>query len=390
MSLADLDLAIVPPPPPDLSLGIGAVGAGFIMADCHLPAYVDNGYRLAAIHSRTRSTAETVAARHGIAAVHDTLDQLLADPGVDIVDIAVPPDKQLAVIEAVCSAPRRVKGILAQKPLGANLTEAVRAVQACEEAGIPLGVNQNMRYDHGIRACKTLLERGLLGEPVLATIDMRAIPHWMPWQKEMGWCTLRIMSIHHMDTFRYLFGDPERVYASVRPDPRTKFAHDDGICLYVLEYEDGLRCASCDDVWAGPQREGCGEDKGIRWRVEGTRGMARGTIGWPDYPDGSPSTIDYTCLDEPGHWFSPRWELRWFHDAFAGPMGMLMTAVSRGEEPVISGRDNLMTMALVEAAYLSAEHHAAVCPHELLEDHGIAAPCACRHISGGASAAPNE
>ena len=41
-----------------------------------------------------------------------------------------------------------------------------------------------------------------------------AIPHWMPWQQRLGWVTLRIMSIHHLDTFRYWFGNPVRVFAS--------------------------------------------------------------------------------------------------------------------------------------------------------------------------------
>ena len=35
-----------------------------------------------------------------------------------------------------------------------------------------------MRYDQSMRALKTALDRGYLGEPVLATIEMRAIPHW--------------------------------------------------------------------------------------------------------------------------------------------------------------------------------------------------------------------
>src|SRR6185295_12487041 len=172
-------------------------------------------------------------------------------------------------------------------------------------------------YDQSIRACKSLLARGELGEPVLATIDMRAIPHWMPWQQRQGWVTLRIMSIHHLDALRFLFGDPERVFASVRPDPRTqtKFAHDDGICLYILEYASGLRAASWDDVWAGPAREGAADDIYIRWRVEGTDGMARGTIGWPDYPRATPSTLDYTTRASGGKWLRPRWKEVWFPDA---------------------------------------------------------------------------
>jgi predicted dehydrogenase len=362
----DLDLRITAPPPPDPSLGIGCVGAGFIMADCQLPAYRAAGLHPVAITSRSRDKAAVVAARHGVSTVHDTLDELLADTRVEIVDLAVPPDEQLGLIERVCAAPRRVRGILAQKPLGVDLAQAKRAVAVCEAAGITLAVNQNMRHDQSVRAAKTLLDRGLLGAPVLATIDMRAIPHWMPWQERLGWLTLRIMSIHHLDTFRYWCGDPDRILCSVRPDPRTRFAHFDGIPLYILEWDNGLRCAGWDDVWTGPAREGAGEAKGIGWRLEGERGLALGTIGWPDYPDGSPSTIDFTTTAAPGRWFRPRWDLRWFPDAFAGPMSELLTAVATDTEPPISGRDNLRTMALVEAAYLAAREHRAVAPAELL------------------------
>jgi predicted dehydrogenase len=216
-----------------------------------------------------------------------------------------------------------------------------------------------MRYDQSVRACRRLLERGCLGQPVFASIDMRAIPHWMPWQQRLGWVTLRIMSIHHLDAFRYLFGDPERVFASVRPDPRTarKFAHEDGLCLYILEYANGLRASAWDDVWAGP--EGAEPDIYIRWRVEGTEGLARGTIGWPSYPARTPSTLDYTTRQQPG-WNTPRWNEVWFPDAFAGTMAQLLCALEEGCEPEISGRDNLRTMALVEACYRSAKEHRAV------------------------------
>jgi predicted dehydrogenase len=232
----------------------------------------------------------------------------------------------------------------------------------CEDADVTLAVNQNMRYDQSIRACKDLLRRGDLGEPVLASIDMRAIPHWMPWQQRQGWVTLRIMSIHHLDTFRFWFGDPRRVFASVRSDPRTarQFAHRDGICLYILEYEGGLRATSCDDVWTGPALEGAAADLGIRWRVDGTLGVARGTIGWPDYPARRPSTLDFTTLRAPGYWFQPRWPQVWFPDAFAGPMAELLSALESGRDPSLNGRDNLRTMALVDACYLSAEQHRAV------------------------------
>lgn len=357
-----LDLNFRPEMPRRTDVGIGCVGAGFIMADCHLVAYRQAGFHPVAITSRTRQRAEAVAKRHEIAAVYDSVRELLADSRVEVVDIAVPPDVQFAVVREIVEHGRNVRGILAQKPLGVDYRQAREIVEMCGQAGITLAVNQNMRYDQSIRACKDLLDRGDLGVPVFASIDMRAIPHWMPWQERLGWVTLRIMSIHHLDTFRYLFGEPERVFASVRPDPRTaaKFEHEDGICLYILEYANGMRAAAWDDVWTGPALEGAEADIGIRWRVEGTAGLARGTIGWPDYPHRTPSTLDFTATRYPGYWFQPRWKDVWFPDAFCGPMAELLLALEENREPALNGADNLKTMALVDACYRSAREHRAV------------------------------
>jgi hypothetical protein len=339
------------------------------MADCHLVAYRQAGFNPVAIASRNPEHARSVAARHGLGRVYDTYQELLADPQIQIVDVAVPPDVQIEVVREIVKHGAHIRGVLAQKPLGVNYAQAKEIVDLCAAAGITLAVNQNMRYDQSVRACRSLLDRGYLGEPVLATIDMRAIPHWMPWQQRQGWVTLRIMSIHHLDTFRYWFGDPVRVFASVRPDPRTaqKFSHEDGIALYILEYSNGFRAASWDDVWAGPALEGAEKDIGIRWRVEGIDGMARGTIGWPEYPKPTPSTLDFTTRHAPGQWFQPRWSEVWFPDAFVGTMAQLLCALEDNAEPEIGGRDNLRTMALVDACYQSAKEHRAVELAEILE-----------------------
>ncbi len=358
----NLDLDYLPPRPRRLDHGIGCVGAGFIMRDCHLVAYRNAGFRMVGITGspQGRARAEETARLRGVPRVYDSVEQMLEDPEVEIVDVAVPPHAALEVIGRIAAAPRKPKGVLAQKPLGMNHAEARHIVETCERAGILLGVNQNMRYDQSVRALRSLLRRGELGEPVLATIEMRAIPHWMPWQQSYGWLTLRIMSIHHLDCFRFWFGDPARIYASVRADPRTGFAHHDGICLYILEYDGGLRCAAWDDVWTGPAREGAAGDLHLRWRVEGTEGLACGTIGWPEYPERVPSTLSFSTRRRPGQWIEPRWDQVWFPDAFEGTMAQLLVAVENGVEPEISGRDNLKTMALVDAAYRSAAEHRAI------------------------------
>ncbi len=280
----DSPLEHLPRLPRRRDFGIGCLGAGFIMRDCHLVAYRQAGFNPVAIASRDPVHARSVAERHAIPRCHATFDDLLADPAVEVLDIAVPPDVQPEIIRRAVRQRGHIRAILAQKPLALSVAEGRECVELCREAGILLAVNQNMRYDQSVRAMKDLLRRGWLGEPVLATIEMRAIPHWMPWSQPLPSLTTFIMSIHHLDTFRYWFGTPDRVLASTRPDPRTKFPHHDGINLYILEYASGLRASSWDDVWAGPAREGGAPDIGIRWRIEGTDGMARGTIGWPGYP----------------------------------------------------------------------------------------------------------
>lgn len=357
----NLDLDYEVPLDSDLNqFGIGVIGAGFIIRDCHLVAYQHAGFQVLGIASRNPDRAQEVALLRNIPRAYQNYRQLLDNPEIQVLDIGVPPQHQPAIIRDIVQRVRHVRGILAQKPLAMSYAEAREIVKLCADAGITLAVNQNMRHDHSVRGCRDLLARGILGDPVLATIDMRAIPHWMPWSQDLHSLSTFVMSIHHLDCFRYWFGDPIRVLASTRPDPRTKFPHTDGINLYILEYENGSRASSWDDVWTGPVREGSQGDIGIRWRVEGTAGLARGTIGWPSYPAPTPSTLDFTTSERGDYWFQPRWNKVWFPDAFRGTMGELLMAVKHNQEPPISGKDNLRTIALVEAVFQAAKEHRVV------------------------------
>jgi predicted dehydrogenase len=362
----DLTLDYLPRLPRRKDFRIGCVGAGFIMRDCHLVAYRQAGFNPVAIASRDPGRARAAAELHRIPRVHATAAELLADPDIEVLDIAVPPDAQPAVIRQAAQHGRHLRGILAQKPLAMSYREAKECVDCCAAAGIMLAVNQNMRYDQAVRALKDVLRRGWLGEPVFGSIDMRAIPHWMPWAQALPSLSTFVMSIHHLDTFRYWFGTPDRVLASTRPDPRTRFPHTDGINLYILEYDSGCRAAAWDDVWTGPAREGSEGEMYIRWRVEGTDGLAHGTIGWPSYPARTPSTLHFTTKRQPGYWFEPRWKEVWFPDAFVGTMAQLLCALEDGTEPEISGRDNLETIALCEAVRAAAQERRVTTVREFL------------------------
>ena len=112
----NLDLEHVAPAPKRKDYRIGAIGAGFIMSDCHLVAYGHAGYKVVAIASASREESEQVARAHGIPKVYGTYQELLADPSVEVVDIAVPPDKQLTIVREAVKHSGRLKGIEDRAP----------------------------------------------------------------------------------------------------------------------------------------------------------------------------------------------------------------------------------------------------------------------------------
>lgn len=338
------------PPIRTNSLRIGAIGAGMIMAECHLAAYRQAGFPVAAIASRTRSRAEAVAARWGIPKVHDTPAALIADPDVEILDIAYPPDLQPALIRAALSQPH-IRGILAQKPLALSLAEAIALRDAAAAAGKILSVNQNMRYDQSMRVLKQILDRGDLGDVVFAQIDMHAIPHWQDFLKGYDRLTLSNMAVHHLDVLRFLFGDPDEITTLTRTDPRTAFPHTDGITVSTLRFPSGVLAVSLEDVWSGPRQDAYADDQHISFRVDGTHGVAKGTIGWPT---GAASTLSYASTRATGgQWVTPSWTTMWFPHAFIGVMEQLQHAVATGTAPALTVADNVKTVALVEAGYRS-------------------------------------
>ena len=116
-------------------------------------------------------------------------------------------------------------------------------------------------------------------------------------------------------------------------------------------FPSGVLAVSLEDVWSGPREEGYADDQHIHWRVDGTLGVAKGTIGWPT---GAASTLTYASTKATGgQWVTPTWETMWFPHAFIGVMEQLQHAVATGTAPALSVADNVKTMALVEAGYRS-------------------------------------
>ena len=94
--------------------------------------------------------------------------------GAELLDGHVPLDERVLFVSGRTSFEIVQKAVLAGIPIVVAVSApSSLAVDLAREAGITLAVNQNMRYDQSVRAMKSLLDSGDLGEPVLATIGGR-------------------------------------------------------------------------------------------------------------------------------------------------------------------------------------------------------------------------
>jgi len=178
-----LEQATLPLLPKRKDFKIGIIGAGFIVRGCHLVAYKKAGFNPVAISGKYHALSKEVAAEHNIPTVYEDWKSMVDNADIEIIDIAVPPHVQLEIVRYVCGK-KHIKGILCQKPIAMSVQDAKEIVQLGEAAGIPIAVNSNMRYDQSMRALKYILDNDLIGKPVIASIDMRAIPDWQSFLRE--------------------------------------------------------------------------------------------------------------------------------------------------------------------------------------------------------------
>src|SRR5579862_7343176 len=124
--------------------------------------------RLAAIVDTDRAAAERLAGRHG-AAVSDQA-AALADPTIDAVVIASSTDTHADLVEA---AARAKKAVFCEKPLDLDLRRAKACLAVAEEAGTPLMVGFNRRFDPNFARLERQIRDGRIGKLELLAITSR-------------------------------------------------------------------------------------------------------------------------------------------------------------------------------------------------------------------------
>jgi len=85
--------------PPKIDCGIAFIGCGGIVNYGHIQAYRASGFHLIGGYDLNREAAEKTVRTHGLEKVYESLDDLLLDSSIEIVDISVLPWDQRDIIE---------------------------------------------------------------------------------------------------------------------------------------------------------------------------------------------------------------------------------------------------------------------------------------------------
>jgi predicted dehydrogenase len=328
---------------------IGICGAGGIVDGAHLPAYTKAGLEVVAIFDTDNAKAQDVAKRHGIPTVYKTLAELLADPKVEIVDIAVPAAAQPEIFAQVAAAK---KHILAQKPFATTVAAGEAMVKQAKDAGIIAAVNQQLRFEEGVAAAHKMVELGWIGTVSNFSINVNLITPWelWPWAKDLERLEVMLHSIHYHDLIRWFLGDAKTVFCAAG---RTagQFPKGETRTISTALYSSGVTSL----VHANHVNRG--GDNYAEYRIDGDKGSIRGTLGLLyDYPSGRVDTLEVNSRVVPTDgWMPYPVTTRWFPDAFIGTMGSVMDAISTGAPLRASVADNIGTLKMVEALYKSMD-----------------------------------
>jgi predicted dehydrogenase len=146
-----------------MTLRFGILGAARIARNSFVPgARGSSQAELYAVASRDVDRARVFANELEIPRVHNSYAELLDDPAVDAVYIALPNNLH---VEWTIAAARAGKHVLCEKPLAASVAEVERARDACAAAGVLLMEGFMWRHHIQHRRVWELIDGGAIGEP---------------------------------------------------------------------------------------------------------------------------------------------------------------------------------------------------------------------------------
>ncbi|NNE87858.1 MAG: Gfo/Idh/MocA family oxidoreductase [Silicimonas sp.] len=216
-----------------MTLRVATIGAGFF-SQFHRGSWA----RIDSVELIAVADQDIELARSTGFPAYTSLDDVLADTTLDILDIILPPAAHAATIRTALAA--GIRNIICQKPFCTSLEEARTITSEAKAAGSTLIIHENFRFQPWYRTIHTAIKDGKLGEVQQMTFRLRpgdgqgprAYLDRQPYFQQMERFLVHETAVHWIDTFRYLFGNPLAVYADLRQINPVISGEDAGVILF--------------------------------------------------------------------------------------------------------------------------------------------------------------
>ena len=203
------------------TIGVGVAGTGFI-GPAHVEGLHRNGIRVLGLLGSTKAKAEGKAAELGIRRVYASLDEMLADPDVDVVHLATPnhlhhPHARAALLAG--------KHVVCEKPLAMTSAQSAELLQLARDKALVNAVNFNIRMYPLAQQARSMVQNGELGDVFI--LQGSYLQDWLLLPTDWNWRlepdlggTLRAVGdigSHWLDLLTFITGlHVEQVYADFK------------------------------------------------------------------------------------------------------------------------------------------------------------------------------
>ena len=203
------------------TIGVGVAGTGFI-GPAHVEGLRRNGINVLGLAENTMEKAQQKAAELGIPRIYGSLDEMLADPDIDIVHLATPNHLHYPHAKAALLAGKHV---VCEKPLSMTSKESAELVQLAAEKKLVNAINFNIRMYPLAQQARSMVQSGELGD--IFVMQGSYLQDWLLFPTDWNWRlepdlggTLRAVGdigSHWLDLLTFITGlHVDEVYADFK------------------------------------------------------------------------------------------------------------------------------------------------------------------------------
>lgn len=180
-----------------IKVGIAGLGRSGWDIHAHLLRQAPEKYQVVAVADKIPARLDQAAGEFGCRTFED-FDDLIADPEVELVVVAVP---SYLHTEYSMRAMKAGKDVVTEKPMATSLVDAEATFKCAKDTGRLYAIFQNKRYSPDFRKVKEVIDSGVLGKVVQIRIAYHGFKRRWDWQtlKEFGGGSLNNTCPHPID-----------------------------------------------------------------------------------------------------------------------------------------------------------------------------------------------